>query len=84
MVRNPIDIWFDFIDPASVLLMLHIDRAIADGTLPLDESHIRWHPLELRPPPTPLVGIDDGDLRGDGSSGGDRRRTRVRVGRRIP
>jgi hypothetical protein len=27
MVRNPIDIWFDFIDPASVLLMLEIEAA---------------------------------------------------------
>ena len=62
MVRNPIDIWFDFIDPASVLLLLEIEGAIADGAEWARGSEIRWHPFELRPPPTPLVGIDDAEI----------------------
>ena len=62
IVRNPIDIWFDFVDPASVLLMLEVDAARRDGEPWATESGIRWMPLELRPPPTPLVGIGDPDL----------------------
>lgn len=62
MVRNPIDIWFDFIDPASVLLLLDIEAAIEEGAEWACGSEIRWHPFELRPPPTPLVGIDDAEI----------------------
>jgi len=62
MVTNPIEIWFDFIDPASVLLMLEIEGARAAGASWAREAEIRWRPLELRPPPTPLVGIDDADI----------------------
>lgn len=59
MVRNPIDIWFDFIDPASVLLLLEVDGAADHGDGALARADVRWRPLELRPPPTPLVGVDD-------------------------
>jgi len=62
MVRNPIDIWFDFIDPASVLLLLEIEAAIEEGSGWARDTDIRWHPLELRPPPTPLVGIDHAEI----------------------
>jgi predicted DsbA family dithiol-disulfide isomerase len=62
MVRNPIDIWFDFIDPASVLLMLEIEAATTEGMPWTKESEIRWLPLELRPPGTPLVGIDASEI----------------------
>ena len=58
-VRNLIDIWFDFVDPASVLLLLEIQAAREEGSSWARESQIRWRPYEVRPPPTPLVGIDD-------------------------
>ena len=58
VVTNPIDIWFDFIDPASVLLMLEIETATIEGMPWTRECEMRWLPLELRPPSTPLVGID--------------------------
>ena len=62
MVRNPIDIWFDFIDPASVLLLLDIEAAVEEGAEWTREAEIRWRPFELRPPPTPLIGIDDSEI----------------------
>ena len=55
-------IWFDFVDPASVLLLLEIEAAVEEGAAWSRESEIRWHPFELRPPPTPLVGVDDAEI----------------------
>ncbi len=52
-----LDFWFDFVDPLSWLLALELEpleRA--------DEIVVRWLPLELRPPPTPLTAIDDPEL----------------------
>ena len=59
MVRNPIHIWFDFIDPASFLLMMEIEAAYLDGDSWTHRAQMNWQPLERRPPPTPLTGIDD-------------------------
>lgn len=59
MVRNPIHIWFDFIDPASILLMMEIEAAYVDGDSWAHSAPMTWKPLELRPPPTPLTGIDN-------------------------
>lgn len=62
MVTNPIDIWFDFIDPVSVLLMLEIETARLEEMPWTSECEMRWLPLELRPPSTPLVGVDSATI----------------------
>ena len=62
MVRNPIDIWFDFVDPASVLLMLEIEAARRDNTSWVHKSTIKWRPLEVRAPPAPMVSLEDPDV----------------------
>ena len=61
-VRNPIDIWYDFVDPASVLLMLEIEAARRDGESWALDSCIKWRALEMRPPPSPLVSLDDPEV----------------------
>lgn len=48
-------LFFDFTDPVSFLVARELDRARLT-------SAIEWIPLELRPPPTPLVAIDDPSL----------------------
>ena len=50
-------LYFDFVDPLSYLLVRELE---ATGVAPAER--LTWHPLELRPPPTPLVGIDDDAL----------------------
>ena len=62
IVRNPIDIWYDFVDPASVLLMLEIEAARRDGESWALDSCIKWRALEMRPPPSPLVSLDDPEV----------------------
>ncbi|MDH3269737.1 MAG: DsbA family protein [Gemmatimonadota bacterium] len=47
-------VFFDFIDPLSYLLSLEIEQSGTPG--------VDWLPLELRPPPTPLIDIDDPSL----------------------
>lgn len=61
-VTNPIDIWYDFVDPASVLLMLEIEAARRDGESWALDSCIKWRALEMRPPPSPLVSLDDPEV----------------------
>lgn len=52
-------VYFDFIDPLSYLLAREL------GTLDGDVlTGLAWHPFELRPPPTPLVTVDDASLSG--------------------
>jgi predicted DsbA family dithiol-disulfide isomerase len=60
--RNPINIWFDFVDPASVLLMLEIEAARRDNVSWMHMSTIKWHALELRPPPTPMVSLEEPEV----------------------
>ena len=62
MVRNPIDIWYDFVDPASVLLMLEIKAARRDREAWVLNSCIKWRALEVRPPPSPLVSLNDPEV----------------------
>ena len=62
MVRNPIDIWYDFVDPASVLLMLEIKAARRDREAWVLDSCIKWRALEVRPPPSPLVSLNDPEV----------------------
>ena len=62
MVRNPIDIWYDFVDPASVLLMLEIKAARRDREAWVLDSCIKWRSLEVRPPPSPLVSLNDPEV----------------------
>lgn len=52
--------FYDFIDPLSYLLA-HELVAVAGGDAAAD-GRITWHPFELRPPPTPLVAVDDESL----------------------
>lgn len=59
MVRNPIEIWFDFVDPASILTLMELEAARRDQVEWVVTSDFHWFPLELRPPPTPLIGVDD-------------------------
>ena len=61
-VRNPIDIWYDFVDPASVLLMLEIKAARRDREAWVLDSCIKWRALEVRPPPSPLVSLNDPEV----------------------
>ena len=61
-VTNPIDIWYDFVDPASVLLMLEIEAARRDGESWALDSCIKWRALEMRPPPSPLMSLDDPEV----------------------
>ncbi len=61
-MTNPIDIWYDFVDPASVLLMLEIEAARRDGESWALDSCIKWRALEMRPPPSPLVSLDDPEV----------------------
>ena len=61
-VTNPIDIWYDFVDPASVLLMLEIEAARRDGESWALDSLIKWRALEMRPPPSPLMSLDDPEV----------------------
>lgn len=49
--------FYDFIDPLSYLVAREI-RALPS----LPEGTLAWHPFELRPPPTPLVTLDDDAL----------------------
>ena len=62
IVRNPIDIWYDFVDPASVLLMLEIKAARRDREAWVLDSCIKWRALEVRPPPSPLVSLNDPEV----------------------
>lgn len=50
-------IHFDFIDPLSYLLAREL-AALGEDVL----AGLAWHPFELRPPPTPLVTVDDASL----------------------
>lgn len=52
-------IHFDFIDPLSYLLAGEL-AALGEDVL----AGLAWHPFELRPPPTPLVTVDDASLAG--------------------
>lgn len=52
-------VYFDFIDPVSYLLARELAALGADVV-----AGLAWHPFELRPPPTPLVTIDDASLAG--------------------
>ena len=61
-MRNPIDIWYDFVDPASVLLMLEIKAARRDREAWVLDSCIKWRALEVRPPPSPLVSLNDPEV----------------------
>ena len=61
-VTNPIDIWYDFVAPASVLLMLEIEAARRDGESWALDSCIKWRALEMRPPPSPLMSLDDPEV----------------------
>lgn len=49
--------FYDFVDPLSYLLGRELD-ALAEE-LGTGHDLVRWHPFELRPPPTPLVTVDD-------------------------
>ncbi len=54
MPSEPTALWFDFVDPLSYLLELELgalDSAAAEA--------VRRSPFELRPPPAPLVSVDD-------------------------
>ena len=62
MVRNPIEIWYDFVAPASVLLMLEIKAARRDSEAWVLDSCIKWRALEVRPPPSPLVSLNDPEV----------------------
>lgn len=46
-------LFYDFIDPLSYL----VGRELTALSLP--DGVVAWHPFELRPPPTPLVTLDD-------------------------
>ena len=61
-MRNPIDIWYDFVDPASVLLMLEFKAARRDREAWVLDSCIKWRALEVRPPPSPLVSLNDPEV----------------------
>jgi predicted DsbA family dithiol-disulfide isomerase len=50
--------FYDFIDPLSYL----VSRELAALSVPAEA--VAWHPFELRPPPTPLVTLDDDDVAG--------------------
>lgn len=52
-----IDFWFDFVDPLSWLLAMELAPLETSGRV-----GVRWLPLELRPPPTPLTSIEDPGL----------------------
>lgn len=47
-------LYYDFIDPLSFLLVAELSHVQG-----LADTDLAWHPLELRPPPTPLVTVDD-------------------------
>lgn len=50
-------LFYDFIDPLSYLLVGELD-----GLPGRAEDHVDWRPFELRPPPTPLVTLEDETL----------------------
>lgn len=53
MTDSPIRLFYDFIDPLSYLVARELTAlAVPDGV-------VAWHPFELRPPPSPLVTVDD-------------------------
>lgn len=53
-------IFYDFVDPLSYLLVRELGELAGEGARL--EDLVTWHPLELRPPPTPLVALDDESL----------------------
>ncbi len=54
--RLPV-LYFDFVDPASHLIGHLLDRAAP-------EAAVEWRPLELAPPPAPLIDPASGEWRG--------------------
>ncbi len=53
-------LFYDFTDPLSYLLVRELDEWASEAGHA--DNAVTWHPFELRPPPTPLVAIDDGSL----------------------
>ena len=56
MGTHTVEIFYDFIDPLSWLLARELEAAIGPA------APVRWIPLELRPPPTPLTTLTDPEL----------------------
>lgn len=54
MDETPTTFYFDFTDPLSFLVARSLADLAATAT-----GELIWHPFELRPPPTPLIGVDD-------------------------
>lgn len=57
MSGSRVQFFYDFVDPLSYLTGRQL-RAVPG----LTDEDVSWHPLELRPPPTPLVSVDDESL----------------------
>ena len=57
MTDAPILFYYDFIDPLSYLMALELEHAAGQQA-----EAVRWMPLELRPPPMPLVAVTDESL----------------------
>lgn len=60
MTSSTPTLFYDFVDPLSFLLLRELDSVsdAAGGA----ESVVAMHPFELRPPPAPLVTVDDDSL----------------------
>lgn len=57
MSERAVTVFYDFVDPLSYLLLREIE-----GLEVRTAGGVTWHPFELRPPPTPLVAVDDASL----------------------
>lgn len=59
MPNLPAHVFFDFVDPLSYLLHRELLALYEDPGPAPSLPPVTWHPFELRPPPSPLITVDD-------------------------
>ena len=63
MPNSTVRVFFDFIDPLSYLLHRELEALYAEANPTPSLPVVAWHPFELRPPPSPLITVDDEEVR---------------------